>query len=58
MVVYEEETDSEPEAGESQDIPEDEPIEQEKKEEHKQPQNKRKNKIFDYLNKDAKRNKR
>ena len=58
MVVYEEETDSEPEAGESQDIPEDEPTEQEKKEEHKQPQNKRKNKIFDYLNKDAKRNKR
>ena len=28
-----------------------------KKEEHKQPQNKRKNKRFDYLNKDAKRNK-
>ena len=30
-VVYEEETDSEPEAGESQYVPEEEPIEQEKK---------------------------
>ena len=42
--------------GESQYVPENEPIDQEKKEEHKQSQNKRKNKIFDYLNKDAKRN--
>ena len=55
-IVYGEETDSEPEAGESQYLPEDEPIEQEKKQEHKEPQNK-KSKIFDDLNKDAKRNK-
>ena len=56
-VVYEEETDSEPETGEGQYVLEDEFVEQEKKEERKQPQNKRKNKIFDYLNKDTKRNK-
>ena len=55
-VVYEEETDSESEAVECQYVPENEPIQQEKKKEHKQPQNKIKNKIFDYLNKDAKRN--
>ena len=51
------ETDSEPEAEESQYAPEDEPTKQEKREEQKQPQNKRKNKIFDYLNKGAKRKK-
>ena len=55
-VVYEEESDSEPEAEESQYIPEEEHIEQEK--EQKQQAPKRKNKIFEYLNKDAKRNKR
>ena len=55
-VVYEEETDSEYEAVESQYVPENKPIEQEKQEERKQPQNKRKNKIFDYLNKNAKKN--
>ena len=43
-VVYEEETDSEPEAEEIQYTPQDEPIEQEK--EQKQPQNKGKNKII------------
>ena len=57
-IVYEEETDSETETGEGQYVPEDEFVEQEKKEEQKQPQNKRINKIFDYLNKDTKRNKR
>ena len=56
-VVYEEETDSESETVEIQYVPENEPIKQEKKEEHEQPQNKRKNKIFDCLNKDPKRNK-
>ena len=56
-VVYEEETDSELEVEERQYVPEDEPIDQEEKEEQKQPQ-KRKKKIFNYLNKDAKRNKR
>ena len=56
-IVYEEETDSEPETGEGQYVLEDEFVEQEKKEEQKQPQNKTKNKIFDYLNKDTKRNK-
>ena len=56
-IVYEEETDNELESGEGQYVPEDESVEQEKKEEQKQHQNKRKNKIFDYLNKDAKRNK-
>ena len=47
--MYEEESDSEAEVEESQYVP---------VEETKQPVPKRKNKIFDYLNKDAKRNKR
>ena len=57
--MYEEETDSEPEVEESQYTPEDEFIEEEeeKPKEQKQQAPKRKNKIFDYLNKDAKRNK-
>ena len=57
-VVYEEETDSEPEAEESQYVPEDEPFEQEKEKEQKQLPPKRKTKIFEYLNKDAKKHKR
>ena len=56
-VVYIEETDCEPETVESQYIPEDEPIEQEKVKEQKQFSSKRK-KIFEYLNKDAKKHKR
>ena len=61
-MVYEEETYSEPEQVESQYVLEEESIEQKKKKEEErkqqqQPQNKRKNKIFEYLNKDAKRNK-
>ena len=57
-VVYEEESDSEAEVEESQYVPVEEFIEEGKEEETKQPVPKRKNKIFDYLNKDAKRNKR
>ena len=57
-VVYEEDTDREPEAEENQYLPEDEPNEQEKEKEQKQLPTKRENKIFQYLNKDAKRNKR
>ena len=45
-VVIEEETDSEPEIKESQYIPGDEPIKQEKEKEQKQFPSKRKNKIF------------
>ena len=56
-VVYKEETDTEFEEDENQYVPEDKFIEQEKQKEQKQPQVKRKNKIFDYLNKDAKGNK-
>ena len=56
-VVYKEETDTEFEEGENQYVPEDKFIEQEKQKEQKKPQVKRKNKIFDYLNKDAKGNK-
>ena len=56
-VVYKEETDTEFEEGENQYVPEDKFIEQEKQKEQKQPQVKRKNKIFDYLNKNAKGNK-
>ena len=58
--MYEEETDSEPEVEESQYTPEDEFIEEEeeKPKEQKQQAPERKNKILDYLNKDAKRNKR
>ena len=56
-VVYEEETDSEPKIEESQYIPEDEPIDQEKEEEQKRFPSKRKYKIFEYLNKDAKKHK-
>ena len=54
-IVYEEESDSEPEAEESPYIPEEEHIEQ--KIEQKQQAPRTKNKIFEYLNKDAKRNK-
>ena len=57
-VVYQEETDSEPEAEESQYVPENEPFEQEKEKEQKQLPPKRKTKIFEYLNKDAKKHKR
>ena len=58
-VVYEEEIDSEPEVEENQYTPEEEFIEEEEKQkEQKQQAPKRKNTIFDYLNKDAKRNKR
>ena len=56
--MYEEESDSKPEIEESQFAPEEEFIEDEKEEEKtKQSPPKRKNRIFDYLNKDAKRNK-
>ena len=55
--VYEEETDSEPEAEESQYVPEDEPVGQGKEKEQKQLPPKRKTKIFEYLNKDAKKHK-
>ena len=55
-VVHEEATDSEPEI-EEEHTPTEEIVEQEKeKKQQKQPQNKRKRKMFDYLNKDAKRN--
>ena len=54
--IYEQKSDSEPEIEESQYTPEEDLIEEEK-EEKKQPALKRANKIFDYLNKDAKRNK-
>ena len=54
--IYEQKSDSEPEIEESQCTPEEDLIEEEK-EEKKQPALKRTNKIFDYLNKDAKRNK-
>ena len=55
-VVYKEETESEPEI-EIQYIPGDDPIKQEKEKEQKQFPSKRKNKIFEYLNKDAKKHK-
>ena len=56
-VIYKEESDSEPEIEEGQYVhKEEEDIEEEKKEVKQLPQ-KRKNKIFNYLNKDAKRNK-
>ena len=55
--MYEEETDSEPEEEISHYALEDKIFEEENKEEQKQPSVKRKNKIFDYLNEDAKRNK-
>ena len=56
--MHEEETDSEPELEESQYTLEDEFIEEEeeKPKEQKQQAPKGKNKIFSYLNKDAKRN--
>ena len=55
--MYEEATDSEPEI-EEEDTFTEEIVEQEKerKQQQTQPQNKIKIKIFDYLNKDAKRN--
>ena len=57
--MYKEETGGEPEAEENQYTPEDEFIEEEEKpKEQKQEAPKRKNKVFNYLNKDAKRNKR
>ena len=55
--MYEEKTDSEPEIEESQYVPEEEEDIEEQQKEVKQPPQKRNNKIFDYLNKDAKRNK-
>ena len=56
--MYEEETDSEPEVEESQYTPEDKFIEEEEEKPKEQNQAlKRKNKMFDYLNKDTKRNK-
>ena len=57
-VVYEEESDSEPEVEESQYVPEEEPIEQEIEQKQEPRAPKRKNRVFEYLNKDAKRNKR
>ena len=53
--IYEQKNDSEPEIEESQYTPEEDLIEKEK-EKKIQPAVKRTNKIFDYLNKDAKRN--
>ena len=50
-VIYEEESDSEPEIEESQYVPEEK---EEIKEPKKEPAQKRKNNIFDYLNNDAK----
>ena len=55
-VVYKEETESEPEI-EIQYIPGDDPIKQEKEKEQKQFPSKRKNKIFQCSNKDAKEHK-
>ena len=57
-VVYEEESDSEPEEEESQHIPEEQEEIKEPKVENKQPAQKRKNNILEYLNNDGKRNKR
>ena len=56
--MYEEKSESKPEVDESQYTPEEEFIEEEKEEEKKQPALIKKNKTFEYLNKDAKRNKR
>ena len=58
-VIYEDESDSEPELGESQYEPEDpeEEIEKPKTEKKKAPHKNKNNNIFDYLNNDAKRNK-
>ena len=56
--MYEEESDSKPEIEENQYVPEEEEDIEEEEKEVKQPPQKRKIKIFDYLNKDAKRNKR
>ena len=55
--MYEEESDSEPEIDESGYAPEEEYIEEEKEQGKRQSALKRKNKMFDYLNKVAKRNK-
>ena len=58
MAVYEEESDSEPEADESEYVPEETEEEIEKhKVGKKQTPPKRKNNTFEYLNNDAKRNK-
>ena len=57
-MVYEEESDSEPEVEESQYVPEEEPIEQEIEQKQEPQAPKRKNRIFEYLKKGAKRNKR
>ena len=57
--MYEEDSDSEPEVDESEYMPEETEEEIEKpKIGKKQPAQKRKNNIFEYLNSDAKRNKR
>ena len=55
--MYEEESDSGPEIEENQYVPEEDEDTEEKKKEVKQTRKKRKMKILDYLNKDAKINK-
>ena len=58
-IVYEEESDSEPEVDENKCVPEETEEDIEKpKSEKKQPAQKRKNNIFEYLNNNVKRNKR
>ena len=57
--MYEEESDIEPEVDEGKYVPDETEEEIEKpKAEKEQPAQKRKNNIFEYLNNDAKRNKR
>ena len=56
--MYEEKSESKPEVDESQYTPEEEFMEEKKQEEIKQAAPIIKNKIFEYLNEDAKRNKR
>ena len=57
--MYEEESDIEPEVDEGKYVPDETEEEIEKpKTEKEQPAQKRKNNIFEYLNNDAKRNKR
>ena len=56
-MIYEEESDSKPGEEESRYIPEETEEIREQKIEKKEPAQKRKKKIFEYLNNDAKRNK-
>ena len=56
-MIYEEESDSKPGEEESRYIPEETEEIREQKIEKKEPAQKRKSKIFEYLNNDAKRNK-